>query len=156
MNVPTKIFVAVCLACFIGQVKATSPTFCKSDEQVVFSCLVGRKTASVCLSPSYKLQFRFGKFDGGPEFVYPLIPDGTNSGFRFLVEGRSAKGSVTNLQFTHARTTYTIFRFTHSFEGNYAGIAVAKPGSPLIRLTCTESTVQESFFGSLGETVGSF
>ncbi len=55
------------------------------------------------------------------------------------------QGGIWNLQFTNLATTYTVYRFAHSFEVNYAGIAISEPPKPLKRLPCNESSVVERF-----------
>ena len=140
-----QILAAVVLLSSGTQGHAAPASRCSEAELVVFSCSTGKNLASVCLAASGALQYRFGTIGEAPKWVYPAKPEGTNAAFRFQVQDRSAKGSISNLQFNDLATTYTIYRFAHSFEGNYAGIAIAEPNKPLKRLACKESSVVATF-----------
>ena len=128
-----------------AQTFAQSASNCEPDEQVVFSCSVGQKVASVCLTPASALQYRFGSLARTSELAFPSFPESSNRDFAFLAQSRSAKGSITNLQFVRFGVTYTIFRFAHSFEGSYAGLQISSPGKPPKRLACKESSVVTGF-----------
>jgi hypothetical protein len=66
---------------------AADPSHCSKDENVVFSCSVGKKTASVCASRDAAkdkgyVQYRFGMISK-PEMTFPDNKEPGNKNFTF-------------------------------------------------------------------------
>ena len=120
---------------------AEPASLCSAGDTVLFTCQAGRKTVSVCgsrdlSSSSGFLQYRFGNSPRAVELEYPKERGHPKDYFRFKDEGQGAKGSLSNLQFTIGAYTYTVYRFRHATESEFAGVAVKRGSSPLSFLRC--------------------
>jgi len=142
-------FASLGLLANVRTASAEPKSLCEARESVVFSCQTGKKILSVCLTAPTTIQYRFGVHGKRPELAYPPFGKEVESAFRFEAESRSAKGNITILQFTNSGVRYTVFRFTHTFEGNYAGVEVRDPNGSVARLSCRESSVVDNLWERL-------
>lgn len=122
---------------------------CVPPEKVYFSCELRNKIVSICgsteiNSTSGYLQYRIGKPFHTPELELPHEKAQPQKFFRYGSESRSATGSIQNLSIDSGEYNYTIYRFTHAFEGNSTGIAVKKSGEIISYLRCQELNVLDN------------
>ncbi len=125
-------------------------TLCTSQEKVYFSCALHRKVVSLCAtsqnSPTETyLQYRIGKPGISSDIELPNENVKAKDFFRYNFQSRSAKGSIFNITFDSGDYNYTIYRFTHAFEGNSSGVAVKKQGKIVSYLKCDETSVIANF-----------
>ena len=139
----------------LSSVGATSLCFaegwCGADEKTYFQCSLGSKVLSICglppqLHDSGHLRYVIGPRSGRPELVFPDQSSLPATVFRLGEAGRSAKGGISNLQFHRGPVTYTVYRFRHSFEGNYAGVAVSRAGAKKVYLKCSEHELVDAMW----------
>src|SRR5476649_2938273 len=82
-------------------------TLCKPDEIVYFSCKIksSSKIASLCGSPLREfstdsllqdgwLQYRFGKPNGKPEFIYPAVKRDSIRNFKGEIHSYLGEGNI--------------------------------------------------------------
>lgn len=137
-----------------------SPSLCRAEEQVIFSCAVapGARTVSLCASSALDhrrgyLQYRYGKA-GAVELQFPQARANTQLAFRYAHYFRARVDRI-EISFDNQGYRYTIFDY---YEGDMkpvttsAGVRVSKHGAkPLeTELLCQGKT--SSKLGSL-ETI---
>ena len=146
------------LLVLVGLIVLSSPAFadeghCRENEQVVFSCSVGKKTASVCASPESSqnigyIQYRFGPI-GAPEISYPENP----SNFRKFTDTGLFQSKHTTggwIRFTNGG--YRYIAYSHEWQsddgdngGITQGVSVLKDGKRIAKLSC-KSTATSDFY----------
>jgi hypothetical protein len=141
----------LCLSSLFAVSASYAEGRCQAEEKIYFQCMLGAKVLSVCGIPpkaqeSGHLRYVFGPRTRAPEMVFPNQGTPPTTAFRFGEESRSAKGSISNLQFRSGAVTYTVYRFRHAFEGNYAGVAVSRPGATKVYLKCSERDLIDDMF----------
>lgn len=123
-------------------------THCTSQEQVLFSCPIGKKMVSVCASQHFTpssvqwlLQYRFGP-QGAPELVLPDLPAPPHT---FVKAGtlRFSGGGGAYLRFTKGQYSYVVYTATGRGWGEKAGAAVEKGGKVTASLKCTSAVTSE-------------
>ena len=129
----------------------TPVTFCTAQEKTYFSCSLNKKVVSVCGSEKIStttgyLQYRIGKPGKSPELDIPRDKTQPQNFFAYGAVSRSAKGSIQNLTFDSGDYNYTIYRFTHAFEGNSSGVAVKKQGKIISYIRCNEKSVIDNLY----------
>lgn len=132
---------------------ATAPIdkgLCRGGEQVVFSCFVAAKTASVCASDhvskeSGYMQYRFGT-TAHADMLYPKSRDLAHRHF-FISSVTYAGGGETHLRFSVGQYDYVIYdrtlRENRDSEGkrtpNFeSGIVVKKGGTKIKNIRCVD------------------
>jgi hypothetical protein len=117
-------------------------TWCASTERIYFSCLIGRKTVSLCGADRITktegyLQYRFGRLGKEAELVYPLAQVHPRVGFRDYMD-LGAQSRLYEISFEHGEFEYTLFDDYAAQVPTYgAGIFVGKTGGTLRMLGCT-------------------
>jgi hypothetical protein len=94
---------------------AASSYLCKSNEQVIFGCMAGKKMISVCASPLFTpttgyLQYRFGT-PSKLELEYPEKPEPPKGHFWFSSTGYAGGGEA-RIRFVNQGSQYTVFART--------------------------------------------
>jgi hypothetical protein len=132
----------------ITSANAQSSTHCLTDELVVFSCSMGKKTASVCASTSYSptegyLQYRFGAI-GNIEMTYPpdrRHPKGAFTAFYATpVMDDGSRAMVVSLEFGVNDYGYELSTFAKQ-ETSETTLTVSRAGKTLATLTCQPPTI---------------
>lgn len=96
-----------------------SPTHCKPDEKVIFSCpFKNGKTVSLCASPDLSknagtLQYRFGRIGKALELNYPQ-PVGHPSTYFWLDSSHGGQWAQYDLSFSMGRFRYALLVQTNS------------------------------------------
>jgi hypothetical protein len=137
------LFIVVSLFC-APMAWADSDSLCSSEENVLFSCSIGRKLVSVCSSKELSrtsgyVQYRFGLINKTPELVYPKEKVPPASKFSYGETG-GAKYSLSNLHFTQSGHSYTIYKESAAFGDNGAGVKVKTQEGKSVRLQCRETS----------------
>lgn len=121
-----------------------SPTLCKADELVVFSCPTGAHTASVCASKDISksagaLQYRFGK----KEIVDLAYPDAGAKPTDVFTSGMLmfSGGGGAWLRFSKGQFVYTIFSAIGKWgpgetAAEVGGVAIQKDGKEFANFPC--------------------
>jgi hypothetical protein len=118
--------------------QAATPTHCKSEEQVIFSCNVGKKVVSICASDtlgpaSGTAQYRFGAL-GKIELKIPAQPQHPTT-FSRLGVMRGPAWADTHIRVANGEYAYTVYEG----EGRgwqRSGVLVAKNDQTLANLSC--------------------
>ena len=136
------LFLVIFLFC-APMARADSNSLCSSEENLLFTCSIGRKLVSVCSSrdlsrTSGYVQYRFGVINRPPELVYPTEKVHPASKFSFGYD-RSTKSSLYNLHFTLSGHSYTIYQQSAAFGEEGSGIKVKTPAGKSLDLRCEES-----------------
>ncbi|OQW40761.1 MAG: hypothetical protein A4S08_03875 [Proteobacteria bacterium SG_bin4] len=133
-------------------------TLCKQQEQVIFSCSLGKKTVSVCASNDLSansgyLQYRFGQ-SGRIELTLPTVPQSTpNAQF---VQARTlmfSGGGGGYLRFISEPYHYIVYTAIGKGWGPKDGVAVEKNGRLIADHECRDipvSKFSETFFSEAG------
>jgi len=144
--------VAGCASLAVG----AGESLCAPGEAIIFSCAIGKKTASVCAAQEISahkgyLQYRFGR-KAAPEIVLPntiaLPPAG--------VHGKTlsfAGGGGAYLRFVSGHYSYIVYTAVRRGIGSTAGIAVERDDRRIASLCCTglvSSEIGPDFFGKAG------
>lgn len=129
--------------------QSDSPSLCRADEQVYFSCVaLNGRTLSVCGSQkldagnSY-LQYRYGQVGKVPELTFPMTPKPPHGLFEFSNSGLGAKASVRNLRFHIGEYTYVVFRYTAVHDPETAGVQVSRNNGKTTRIECKPNVYSE-------------
>jgi hypothetical protein len=143
---------------FVSATAIAADSHCTGQEQVVFSCSVGKKIVSVCASKDISptngyLQYRFGK-PNAPELVFP---DSTKSPLpRSGIQARTlmfSGGGGSYLRFINGKYNYIVYTAIGKGWGTKDGVWVEKDGKPIADLRCRnipDSTLGEEFFTQAG------
>jgi len=128
---------------------ASPRSLCSSEEEIVFTCSIGKKTASVCSSrdlsrTSGYVQYRFGASARALDLIYPQEKVGPITRFSYGYDG-SAKSSLRNLHFFSSGYSYNIYVQSAAFDENGAGIIVRSLSGKATRLKCKEEMPPAEF-----------
>lgn len=133
---PNAIAVLFCMLPAAAQ--AATPTHCLPEEQVIFSCSVGKKVVSMCatraLDPeSGTAQYRFGAV-GRIELKIPAQPQHPKT-FSQLGVMRGWAWDDTHLRVVNGEYAYTLYAVAE--EGRQrSGVLVSKQGRTLSNFSC--------------------
>lgn len=129
----------------VSNIKAKGATHCASEEEVIFSCDIGKKTVSVCASigltaSSGYLQYRFGPL-GMAELKYPetslRLRDVTSGGHLTYSGGGGAY-----IRFVNGDYAYVVYTgIGRGWEKQ--GVVVEKGGQVVSTLLCNGVYVSE-------------
>lgn len=133
-------------------------TLCEQQEQVIFSCSLGKKTVSVCASADLSassgyLQYRFGR-KTAIELAFPVLPPSAPAA-RF-VQARSlmfSGGGGGYLRFIREPYHYIVYTAIGKGWGPKDGVAVEKSGRLIIYHECRDIPVSKfsgAFFSDAG------
>lgn len=153
LSISSRLVLLGAIICTLTQGASGAPaSLCSAEELVVFSCELGRKQVSVCASrdlsaSSGYLEYRFGTTLGPMELRFPSGKSHPSKVFRYFDRGEGAKGSLSNLQFGVGDYVYTVYRFRHAFEEEYAGVAVKSAAGKFAYLRCRAATIQDGLQG---------
>jgi len=131
---------------------------CSAQEQIVFSCSLGKKMVSVCASNDFSansgyLQYRFG-LKGAPELVFPDLTEAAPAAS--YVQARTlmfAGGGGGYLRFINGQHHYIVYTAIGKRWGAKDGVAVEKNGQRIASLECRDvpvSKLSEEFFSRTG------
>ena len=90
-------------------------SLCEPGEQVLFSCTIGAKVASVCKNTAQDVQYRFGKPGRRAELLYPQAPGKPADNFFWDSQGY-AKGGYEYVTFKNADHVYIIYNVQKAFS----------------------------------------
>ena len=149
-----KVAILAVAAGWAGCVVA-GPSLCAVDEEVVFSCPLGRRVVSLCgtvgvNSSKGSVTYRIGRPGRTPELVFPQTRSDPKMHFR----GRSllfSGGGGAFVSFDRGSYTYTVFTAIGRGWGPKEGVDA--PGRPRIYLPCrgaAESLLGDDWFGRAG------
>jgi hypothetical protein len=135
----------------------SSKSLCSKNEQIVFSCSLGKKTLSVCASSNISptsgyLQYRLGKKNKA-EIAFP---DSSKIADRKLIQARTlmfAGGGGAYLRFINGSFNYVVFTAIGRGWGTKDGVSVLKNGKPIANLMCQDvpvSLMGDDFFTRAG------
>lgn len=130
---------------------------CNGQEQIVFSCSVGKNIVSVCASKDISktagfVQYRFGK-KNAPEFVFPNVKMTFN---RSMLRARTlmfSGGGGAYLRFINGQYSYVVYTAIGKGWGTKEGVVVEKNGTLLTNLMCQDvpiSMLSDEFFTRVG------
>lgn len=140
---------------------AASPSLCKPDERVVFSCSTGAHIVSLCASVNASktdgyLQYRFGR-DDTVDLAYPDLSAKPGDAF---ISGRLtfSGGGGAWLRFGKGPFAYTIFTAIGRWGSSggaaaVSGVAVEKDGNEFANFPCRtapKSEIGPQLFEKLG------
>ncbi len=131
-------------------------THCMQQEQVVFSCSLGKKTVSVCASNDLSvnkgyLQYRIGQINATPELILPAAIDA-----RHTIKARTlmfSGGGGGYLRFINGSYHYIVYTAIGKGWGVKDGVAVEKDGRLIVNLSCQDipsSILGPEFFSVAG------
>lgn len=129
---------------------ATPVTHCKPEEKVLFSCVAGKKTVSLCGQPGpgglVSLAYRFG-LPGKVENEYAATPTNGKS-FLGTIEPDSPHAEIREIWFDRGEFRYLL---TSCLGGDCpypGGLAVLKRGKVLSSLRCAQGLDSLTAFSS--------
>lgn len=135
---------------------------CNEQEQIVFSCSLGKKIVSVCASPeltpsSGYLQYRFGAKNA----LELILPASKNSSQRATILANTlmfAGGGGGYLRFINGRYQYIVYTAIGKGWGTKEGVLVKKGAQQVANLKCRDiptSQLGNDFFSRAGLTIDS-
>lgn len=135
---------AVLSAAATAPAGAAENTLCGTDENVVFSCHVGKRIVSLCRPAAGEkaLVYRFGAA-GRPELVFPESGHAGGPGFTRSEAVRFGGGS-TSVSFVRGEYRYSVYSQLGRSEGPERtpevedGVLILRNGKPLRRLVCDD------------------
>ena len=124
---------------------ASLVTLCSASETAVFSCRLGRKTVSLCISrkPSTsdsKLIYRYGIPGTAPELVYPNESRGASNAFSFTTIG----GPTWVISFHNGKADYDVMsdlKASSLPQYKFTGIGVTVDGGQTTLRPCNSGPV---------------
>lgn len=133
-------------------------SLCDAQEQVIFSCSLGKKTVSVCASNDFSansgyLQYRFGQKDAF-ELAFPNLSESAPASQS--VQARTlmfAGGGGGYLRFINGQHHYIVYAAIGKGWGVKDGVAVEKNNQLIANLECQDipvSKLSEEFFMHAG------
>ena len=133
-------------------------SLCDAQEQVIFSCSLGKKIVSVCASNDFSassgyLQYRFGR-KGALELAFPDSTDSAPASQ--FVQARTlmfAGGGGGYLRFINGQHHYIVYTAIGKGWGAKDGVAVEKNNQLIANLECQDvpvSKLSEEFFTRVG------
>lgn len=151
-------WLAAATAAVVSANAAATPALCKQDEDVVFSCVAGRKLISVCASHDWNadsglLQYRYGS-NARTEIAVPaaemkLPPNRSASSGVLMFSG----GGGAYLRFSAHDYDYVVYTAVGSSWGEKAGVTVQRDGTTRSNRFCTgavTSTIGPELFRKAG------
>lgn len=146
---------------FLGLVAApvwAGESHCSAQEQIVFSCSLGKKMVSVCASNDFSansgyLQYRFGQKDA-LELAFPNLTESAPASQS--VQARTlmfAGGGGGYLRFINGQHHYIVYTAIGKGWGAKDGVAVEKNNQLIANLECQDipvSKLNEAFFTHAG------
>ncbi|SEF80314.1 hypothetical protein [Nitrosomonas ureae] len=131
---------------------------CQMQEQVIFSCSVGKKTVSVCASKDFSahsgyLQYRFGPL-GMPELTFPAL--NASDPVTQFIQARTwmfAGGGGGYLRFINGQYHYIVYTAIGKGWGAKDGVAVERNHQVIANLECQNvpiSKISDDFFTRAG------
>lgn len=137
------------LGCFaFAPSMAQSQTHCDANERVVFSCSMGKKTASVCASTTFGpsegyLQYRFGA-PGNIEMTYPSGKQHPQDQFRAFygtpVMDDGSRAMFVSLEFGVNDYSYELSTFAKQ-DTSETSLTVTRAGKTLATLKCRPQSI---------------
>ena len=132
--------IAIICSAFPLLARSADTGLCASEEKIIFSCAIGKKTLSVCASNDLSsstgyLQYRFGTSLDKLELIFPQTKDHPLNHFRFTFD-YGPKASSHQLAFFVGETEYIIFAERADSDWNGYGVVVLKSGEILACLEC--------------------
>ncbi|MBK6958114.1 MAG: hypothetical protein IPH22_06735 [Nitrosomonas sp.] len=133
-------------------------SLCNAQEQVIFSCSLGKKMVSVCASNDFSassgyLQYRFGQKDA-LELAFPDLTESAPADQS--VQARTlmfAGGGGGYLRFINGQHHYIVYTAIGKGWGAKDGVAVEKNNQLIANLECQDipvSKLSEEFFTHAG------
>ena len=137
----------------ISSAFAADITHCSSDENIVFSCSVGKKTASVCASKDAVkdkgyVQYRFGVI-GKPEMTFPVKKEPANKNFSLDTDLCVGTPNASGIKFIKGEYIYGIADKTCS-GSELGSIEVFKTGKPIASLYCIDDVISNVSASAVG------
>ena len=142
------IFLPLFLCVIASAAIAETPTHCEPGETVVFSCSMGKKTASVCASSNHGpsegyLQYRFGAL-GNVEMTYPAKKEHPKDLFTAFyatpVMDDGSRAMVVSLEFGVNDYGYEITTLAKT-DTSTTELSVTKAGKNLATLKCLPQSI---------------
>lgn len=132
-----KILFSTLLLTIYTKTFAAEPSHCSADEQIIYSCSVGKKTASVCASKDAAkdkgyVQYKFGPI-GKPEITFPDKKEPGNKNFSFVME-LFAYQAGPRIIFTNGKFTYSLL--SYSGRGDGGTVSVERSGKTIAEMQC--------------------
>ena len=129
---------------------AAETTHCSADENVMFSCSVGKKTASVCASKDAAkdkgyVQYRFGAI-GKPEMTFPAKKEPANKNFSLDADICGGTANASAIKFVKGEYIYGVA--DKACTGG--SIEVFKSGKPSASIECTDAVISNVSASSVG------
>jgi len=136
------VFFALTLLSFSSQAR---DSLCAQDEQIAFSCSVGRKIVSLCASSDLSktagyVQYRYGQ-RGKVEMTYPQTNVHPSTVFRWGVLGFSG-GGTDYYRFSNAGYDYVVYSGLGK-DWSKEGVVVEKDGKRLQSLVCKNDALDD-------------
>ncbi|MDP1549543.1 MAG: hypothetical protein Q8L97_05210 [Nitrosomonas sp.] len=133
-------------------------SLCNTQEQIIFSCSLGKKMVSVCASNDFSansgyLQYRFGQKDA-LELAFPNLTESAPAAQS--VQARTlmfAGGGGGYLRFINGQHHYIVYTAIGKGWGAKDGVAVEKNNQLIANLECQDipvSKLSEEFFTHAG------
>ena len=133
-------------------------SLCDAQEQVIFSCSLGKKMVSVCASNDFSaskgyLQYRFGQ-KGALEMAFPDLAESALASQ--FVQARTlmfSGGGGGYLRFINGQHHYIVYTAIGKGWGAKDGVAVEKNNQLIANLECRDvpvSKLSEEFFTHAG------
>jgi len=133
-------------------------SLCDAQEQVIFSCSLGKKMVSVCASNDFSaskgyLQYRFGQ-NGALELAFPDLAESAPASQ--FVQARTlmfAGGGGGYLRFINGQHHYIVYTAIGKGWGAKDGVAVEKNNQLIANMECQDvpvSKLNEEFFTRAG------
>lgn len=152
------------IACFGGLIGLivtpadAAETLCKQQEQVIFSCSLGKRSVSVCASKDFSassgyLQYRFGQ-KNKIELNLPALPRSAPAAQ--FVQARTlmfSGGGGGYLRFINGPYNYIVYTAIGKGWGPKDGVAVEKDEQLITYHECRDipvSEIGEAFFSDAG------
>lgn len=135
------------LSCLVSLPVAAVDSHCSEQEQIIFSCSLGKNIVSVCASKeisqtSSYLQYRFGQ-KSAPELVFPSSTTPPN---HLTIQARTlmfSGGGGSYLRFINGQYHYVVYTAIGKGWGTKEGVAVEKNGKLIANLMCRDVPISE-------------
>jgi hypothetical protein len=136
---------------------AAVDSHCNEQEQIIFSCSLGKNIVSVCGSKNISqnsgyLQYRFGQ-KNAPELIFPAS---TEPSHHVDIQARTlmfSGGGGAYLRFINGQYHYVIYTAIGKGWGTKDGVSVEKDGKRIADLKCRDipiSKLGDDFFTRAG------
>ncbi len=149
------------LVTLISLSAGAAESHCQAQEQIIFSCSLGKKMVSVCASTDFSsssgyLQYRFGQKDA-LELAFPALTGSTRP--HAHIQARTlmfAGGGGGYLRFITGDYNYIVYTAIGKGWGAKDGVAVEKDHRLVAKLECQDipvSKLGEEFFNRAGLSI---